>query len=104
MPLLRPSIALLRRHPLVTLVLMGAFFLASGIASVDLYVVLKANIELFQKYGAAVIDDGALTQLLEILGTFALCIVSFALFILCERIVVDHLTATLRDVAFESGT
>ncbi len=101
MPLLRPSIAFLRRHPLLTFILMGAFFLSSGISSIDLYVVLKANIELFQKYGTAVIDDGALTQLVEILGMLALSVLCFVLFIVCERIVVDHLTATLRNVADE---
>jgi len=85
----------------LTFILMGAFFLASGIGSIDLYVVLKANIELFQKYGMAVIDDGALTQLGEILGTLALSILCFVIFIVCERIVVDHLTATLRKVADE---
>ena len=97
--LLRSSIAFLRRHQLLTFILMGAFFLVSGIASIDLYVVLKANIELFGKYGMAVIDDGALRQLAEILGTAFLSILCFVLFVVCERIVVDRLTATLRDVS-----
>ena len=87
---------------MLTFVLMGAFFLLSGVASIDLYVVLKANIELFQKYGTAVIDDGALMQLAEILGMTVLSILCFVLFIVCERIVVDRLTATLRDVTVES--
>lgn len=96
------AIALLRRHPVLTFVLMGACFLVSGITSINLYVVLKANIELFQKYGAQVIEDGALRQLLEILGTAFSSIVFFVLFVLCERIVVDHLTAPLRDVGRET--
>lgn len=95
---LRPVIAFLRRHQLLTFILMGAFFLVSGISSIDLYVVLGANIELFQKYGMAVIDDGALTQLFQILGMLTLSVLCFVLFIVCERIVVDRLTATLRDV------
>jgi hypothetical protein len=102
MKLLRPSLAFLRRHQLLTFILMGAFFLLSGISSIDLYVVLRANIELFQKYGTAVIDDGALQQLFEILGMLALSVLFFILFIVCERIVVDRLTATLRDVGGES--
>ena len=93
------SMAFLRRHQWLTFILMGAFFLVSGIASIDLYVVLKANIELFGKYGMAVIDDGALRQLAEILGTAFLSILCFVLFVVCERIVVDRLTATLRDVS-----
>jgi hypothetical protein len=93
------SMAFLRRYQWLTFFLMGAFFLLSGIASIDLYVVLKANIELFQKYGSAVIDDGALQQLVEILGTAVVSILCFVLFVVCERILVDRLTATLRDVS-----
>lgn len=101
MSLLRRSMEFLRRHSLLAFLLMGAFFLLSGIASIDLYVVLKANIELFQKYGATVIEDGALQQLVEILGMVVLSIFFFVLFVVCERIVVDRLTATLRDVSGE---
>jgi hypothetical protein len=99
MPMLRRFIDYLRRHLLLTFVLMGAFFLLSGITSINLYVVLKANIDLFRMYGAQVIEDGALRQLAEILGTAFLSIFFFVLFVVCERIVVDRLTATLRDVS-----
>jgi hypothetical protein len=98
---LRPVLAFLRRHHWLTFVLMGAFFLLSGVMSIDLYVVLKANIELFQKYGTEVIGDGALTQLAQILGMAVLSILCFVLFIVCERIVVDRLTATLHDIGRE---
>ncbi len=102
MPLLRRFIEFLRRHVLLTFVLMGAFFLLSGITSINLYVVLKANIDLFRTYGAQVIEDGALRQLVEILGTAFFSILFFVLFVVCERIVVDRLTATLREVSAES--
>jgi len=48
------------------------------------------------------IEDGALRQLVEILGNAFLSIFFFVLFVLCERIVVDRLTGALRDVS--SGT
>jgi hypothetical protein len=96
---LRHSLAFLRRNLLLTFVLMGAFFLLSGITSINLYVVLKANIDLFRMYGAQVIEDGALRQLVEILGTAFFSIFFFVLFVICERIVVDRLTAALRDVS-----
>jgi hypothetical protein len=96
------SIAFLRRHPLLTFVLMGMFFLLSGITSINLYVVLKANIDLFRAYGLSVIEDGALRQLLEVIGTALLSIVFFVLFVVCERVFVDHMTARLRDAANES--
>ena len=47
----------------------GRVFLLSGITSINLYVVLKANIDLFRMYGLQVIEDGALRQFAEILGT-----------------------------------
>src|SRR5471030_18872 len=100
---LRHAIAFLRRHPLLTFALMGAFFLLSGITSINLYVVLKANIDLFRMYGAIVIEDGALRQLFQILGTALLSIVFFIFFVACERVFVDHLTATLRDVGREGS-
>ena len=102
MPLLRRCIDFLRQHLLLTFLLMGVFFLLSGITSINLYVVLKANIDLFRQYGAQVIDDGALRQLIQILGTAFFSIVFFVLFVVCERIVVDRLTATLRSVSVES--
>jgi hypothetical protein len=103
MPSPREFMEYLRRHLLLTFVLMGAFFLLSGITSINLYVVLKANLDLFRMYGAQVIDDGGLRQLLEIFGTALLSIVFFVLFVVCERIVVDHLTRSLRDVSDQAS-
>ena len=81
----------------------GRIFLLSGITSINLYVVLKANVDLFRMYGVQVIEDGALRQFAEILGTAFMSVVFFVLFVLCERIVVDRLTAKLRDVSIESS-
>jgi len=99
MHVLRHSIAFLRKHPLLAFLLMGAFFLLSGSISINLYVVLMANIDLFRIYGAQVIEDGALLQLVEILGAAFFSIFFFVLFVICERVVVDHLTTTLRDAS-----
>ena len=71
---------------------MGAFFLIFGFTSVNLFVVLKANIELFLEYGAMVIEDGALQQLLEVIGSCYLSIVFYVLFKVCERILIERLT------------
>jgi hypothetical protein len=91
-PMPRRWVAFLFRHPKVTFVLMGAFFLLFGFTSVNLFVVLKANIELFLDYGAMVIEDGALQQLIEIIGSSYLSIVFYVLFKVCERILVERLT------------
>ncbi len=91
-PLPQRLVAFLYAHPKLTFLLMGAFFLLFGFTSVNLFVVLKANIDLFLEYGAMVIQDGALQQLIEILGSSYLSIVFYALFKVCERILVERLT------------
>jgi len=94
MKLMPPSwSAFLSRHALLTFALMGVFFLLFGVLSVNLFFLLKANITLFVNYGLSVIDDGALDQLLELLGQAFLCVMFFILFAIFERILVKRLTA-----------
>ena len=71
---------------------MGLFFLLFGFTSVNLFVVLKANIDLFLEYGLMVIEDGALQQLIEILGSTYLSMIFYVVFKLCERVLVERLT------------
>ena len=80
-------------HQRLTFVLMGAFFLAFGVTSVNLFVLLKLNLDLFLQYGLVVIEDGALQQLVDLLGSAYLSILFYLLFKICERILVDRLTA-----------
>ena len=80
------------RHPWLAFVLMGAAFLLFGVTSVNLYVLLAANLNLFFEYGAMVIADGALQQLAGLLVSAVLSILSYALFALCDRILVRCLT------------
>lgn len=90
---MRRVIDYLFRHMVLTYVLMGLFFMLFGVTSVDLYYLLKANIGLFIEYGAMVIDDGALRQLVELLALALLSIGFFVLCALCERILVRRLMA-----------
>ena len=83
----------LDRHPRLTFVLMGVFFLLFGLTSVNLFVLLKANIELFLDYGLMVIADGALEQLVDLVGSVYLGMVFYLLFKVCERILVERVTA-----------
>lgn len=80
------------RHPWLTFVVMGASFLLFGITSVNLYVLLAANINLFVEYGTMVIADGALQQLAGLLGSLLLCVLLYILFALCDRVLVRRLT------------
>ncbi|HQR10243.1 MAG TPA: hypothetical protein PLW68_02850 [Casimicrobiaceae bacterium] len=91
-PIPRRWIGFLYRNPKVTFVLMGFFFLLFGFTSVNLFVVLKANIDLFVEYGAMVIEDGALQQLVEIIANSYLSIVFYVCFKICERILIERLT------------
>ena len=98
-PLPRRWIAFLYGHPKLTFLLTGVFFLLFGFTSVNLFVVLKANIELFLEYGLMVIEDGALQQLVEIIGSSYLSIVFYVFFKVCERVLIERLTGKpLRDV------
>ncbi len=72
---------------------MGAFFLLFGVTSVNLFVLLKANLDLFLEYGLMVIADGALEQLVDLLCSAYLSMVFWLLFKICERILVERLTA-----------
>jgi len=98
-PMPRRWVEFLYWHPKVTFLLMGAFFLMFGFTSVNLFVVLKANVELFLEYGAMVIEDGALQQFVEVIGSSYLSIVFYVLFKACERILIERLTGKpLREI------
>jgi hypothetical protein len=80
-------------HRWLTFGLMVGFFLLFGITSVNLFVLLKMNIDLFIEYGTMVIADGALEQLVDLIGSAILSIVFYLLFKVCERLLVERLTA-----------
>lgn len=89
---LRHFAAYLRRHPVQTFVLMGAAFLAFGVTSVNLYVLFVANLALIAEYGMTAIEDGALQQLIELIGSLLLALAFYALFALCDKTLVRRLT------------
>ena len=90
-----PSAAVryLFRHPKLTFALMGAFFLLFGVTSVNLFVLLKMNIDLFLEYGLMVIADGALQQLVELVSSAYLSMLFYVAFRVCERVLVMRFTA-----------
>ena len=79
-------------HRWLTFLLMGLFFLLFGAMTVNIFVLLKANIDLFLDYGTMVIADGALLQLAELIGYGYLSMLFYVLFKACEHILVAHLT------------
>src|SRR5947208_15105846 len=80
-------------HPRLTFVLMGVLFLLFGVTSVNLFVLLKMNIDLFLQYGLMVIADGALEQLFDLVTSAILSILFYLVFKVCERVLVERLTS-----------
>jgi hypothetical protein len=80
----------LYRRPRLTFALAGAFFMLFGVSSVNLFVLLQKNIELFLDYGLMVIADGALQQLVELVSSAYLSLLFYLLFKVCERILVER--------------
>ncbi len=93
LPMPRRWIDFLYAHPALTFVLMVGFFIFFGVTSVNLFVLLKMNIDLFIQYGLMVIADGALEQLFDLLTSAILSILFYLVFKVCERILVERLTA-----------
>ena len=81
----------LQRHTICTFVLMGLAFFVFGVFSLNLIYLLKSNIELFLRFGTMVIFDGALRQLLELIGNGYLGLMFYLLFKACEKILVERL-------------
>src|SRR5207237_9410332 len=79
-------------HRWLTFLLMGLFFLLFGAMTVNIFVMLKANIDLYLDYGTMVIADGALVQLAQLIGYGYLSLLFYVLFKACEHILVTHLT------------
>ncbi len=89
-------IDLLWKHRWLTFLLMGLSFLLFGAMTVNIFVLLKANIDLFLDYGTMVIIDGALLQLAELTAYGYLSMLFYVLFKACEHILVAHLTGERR--------
>ena len=91
----------LYRRPWLTFVLMGLAFLLFGFYSVNLFFLLKANIELILEYGMMAIADGAGQQLAELLFAAYLSMLFFLIMKVCERILVQRLTRKLKSATLK---
>lgn len=89
---MRTLIDILWKRRWLTFLLMGLFFLLFGVLTVNIFVLLKANIDLYVNYGTMVIADGALLQLAELIGYGYLSLLFYVLFKACEHILVTELT------------
>jgi len=82
----------LQQHFFATFVLMGLLFLGFGVTSLNIAVLLKANLDLFFEVGWQAAGDGGLRQFFELLLLGYLALVFYVGFKCCERILVESLT------------
>ena len=92
----------LYRHAWLTFILMGLSFLLFGFYSVNLFVLLKANIELILQYGMMAMADGAAQQLAELLFAAYLSMLFFLGFKVCEKVLVARFTRKLKSATLKS--
>jgi len=86
---------LFQRHVLsrlwLTFVVLGLSFLAFGAGTLNLGLLLMANLRLFGDYGWQAVGDGAVRQLLELAVTGYLSIAAYVVFKTCEHRLSDWL-------------
>jgi hypothetical protein len=79
-----------RRGP--AFIVMGLAFFGFGVGTLNLFMLLKANAELFAGYGWQAVLDGGLQQLAELLLTGYVSLVCYLVFKSCEYTLVRHLS------------
>ena len=79
-------------HWTVTILLMAVFGLLFGLVSLNIISLLHTNFSLIAKHGAMALMDGALIQLLQLLGYGFLSLIFWLLFKACEHVLVDKMT------------
>ena len=78
-------------HWLVTFLLMGVFSLLGAAASVNIFVMLAANVRFLSEHGAMAVMEGALTQLGQLVVTGLFALAMYLGFKACERVLVEKL-------------
>lgn len=81
----------LSAHYMAAFVVMGLAFIGFGLASLNLLYLVRANAELVLHHGAMALLDGALQQLLELLGLGFSGLAMYLVFKVCEHILVEKL-------------
>jgi hypothetical protein len=75
----------------LTFVVMVLTFLLFGAGTVNLFFVLKANLELIAEHGMQALADGAARQFIELMVTAALSMLAYVMFKACEHKLVHRL-------------
>ncbi len=91
--MLQPLARLLSLHWTLTLVLMGLFAALATWGSLEIFLLLRANIAFIAAHGVLALAEGAAVQLAELVAWGYGSLVAYVLFKACERILVDKVTA-----------
>ena len=75
-----------------TFIVMGIAFVLFGCGTVNLFRLLKANLDLISQYGWQAMRDGGARQLVELLVTGYASLAAYVIFKACEHALVHHLT------------
>jgi hypothetical protein len=81
----------------LTFILLVLSFLVFGAGTYNLFLLLKANLDLIAEHGTQALADGAAQQLVELLGTAVTSMVAYVLFKACEHRLVHWLCYGRRD-------
>jgi hypothetical protein len=81
----------LSRHWWLSLLLMGASFVAFGLASLNLLQMLGANLSFLAEHGIDAVREGGLLQLLELIVSGYAAAVFYIVFKLCEKALVERI-------------
>ena len=75
----------------LTFIVLVVSFLAFGAGTYNLFLLLKANLELIAEHGTQALADGAAQQFIELLFTAAASMAAYVLFKACEHRLVHRL-------------
>jgi hypothetical protein len=92
MPVHRPFYLWLRRHPLVSFLLMTVCFIAFGYLTIDLVRLIGSNAEFIFAYGWEALMSGGLLQLAELSLSALLAMACYIFFKLSEQALLKRLS------------
>jgi hypothetical protein len=75
----------------LTFVVLVAAFLVFGAGTFNLFLVLRANVELIGEHGTQALADGAAQQFVELMVTAVVSMAAYVLFKACEHKLVHRL-------------
>lgn len=90
----RYIVKFLARHPIATLLVMTICFLSFGYFSINIFVILEANLDLINRFGWRALADGAAIQFISVVLSALASVIFYSAWKVCERLIIEW---TIRD-------